>query len=322
MRGFDEVHSFDWSGAKAHRTRAPGMALAWGGVGGVPQIRSGWSRDSVLAHCLELARRAPDEGKSILLGFDFALSFPFNRKRRAFFNGQTTRAGLWRTLRRLIWTRKQLPARTYASAFKSHFHLDGPCLKTCRQFRLTERIARRAGTNPKSIFHCVGPQVGPGALCGIAMLDVLRLLCRRGHLPLMVWPLFCLDGKGHEDPLSACFQNPMPRLIVIETYPSLYWRQATCSSRDWLNPAAWRHVRSTFGGKAPGSPPVSEDEGDALVAWYALSSPKTALAAPTRWRVANEGWIAGLMQNDFAPDTYNSPGMRSRAECSRNRDDG
>lgn len=311
MHGFDEVLSFDWSGAKAHRARAPGIVLAWGGVGAVPQIRSGWSRDAVLGHCLELACRAPDEGKCILLGFDFALSFPFSRKRGAFFNGHTTRAALWRTLRRRIWTRSQLPARTYASAFKSQFHLRGPCLKTCRQFRVTERIARGAGTNPKSIFHCVGIQVGSGSLCGIAMLDALRVLCRRGHIPLAVWPFFWLDQKGHEHPLSAGLQKPMPCLVVTETYPSLYWRQAQCSSRDWLNAAAWSHVRSTFGGKAPGSPPASEDEGDALVAWYALSSPETSLTARKgRW-VANEGWIAGLMPTRSPSDPNHNPRAHS-----------
>jgi hypothetical protein len=294
MQRFDEVHCFDWSGSKAHHSRVRGIACAWGQVGAAPRIRSGWSRDSVLAHCLELAHRARNEGRSILLGFDFALSFPFNIKRGTFFNGQRTRAGLWRTLRRRIWTRSKFPARFYANTFKSHFHLSGPCIETCRQFRFTERIAKAEGANPKSVFHCVGAQVGPGSLCGIAMLDVLRVLCRRGQVPLTVWPLFRMDEKGREHPISVHGQQPTPCLAVAETYPSLYWRQAHCSSRDWSNPIAWRHVRSTFGGKAPGRPPRSEDEGDALVAWYALSSPQASLMAPMGPTVASEGWIAGL----------------------------
>ncbi len=298
-----EIHSFDWSGAGSHAQPQPGIVLCRGRPGAVPAIESCWSRASVFGHLCALASRAPYDG-TILAGLDFSHSFPFATKGKTFPDGSTSRAEFWAAVHGKVWTAN---AQCYIDAHRQHFLWYDQVTKrqhTGTEYvparRVTEQAAGKAGALANTVFKLVGSnQVGKGSLCGIALLETLRRHCREKKLPLVVWPLFALDASGsgrslHASTLAESCSGAC--LVVVESYPSLYWARAGfIGRRPWDDPAAWPRVRERFAACEADMELSTGDEGDALIAWYALADPCSYSTAPSgdSTTIREEGWIFG-----------------------------
>jgi hypothetical protein len=299
-----EVHSFDWSGAGKHARRQRGIARCRGRPGGVPALDSGWSRLQVLDELSSLAARAVGEG-TILVGMDFSLSFPFAARDGRFPDGSRSRADFWKAVHARVWP---ADAHAYVAAHREHFlwydqragrqHTGN---RYAARRRAAEEAAGEAGALANTVFKLVGSdQVGKGSLCGIALLEELRLRCRERGLPLLVWPLLSLEASGEARPLAP--PGPLAavrdgRLVIVETYPSLHWAQVGHRGRrPWDVPGVWPQVRARFSAGGATVLPSTGDEGDALIAWYALSAPDGRGKAPAASArvLAEEGWIFGV----------------------------
>jgi hypothetical protein len=270
-----EIHSFDWSGSGHHPKRQNGIAHASGRPGAAPLLRHGYSREQVLELLCALSLKAKD-GPPILVGGDFAFAFPFVAKGRAYPDGTTDRDPFWAGVRNVVWNGGR--AQDYAARYAEHFmwHTAGAGMHVGARYvpalRATDSRAREIQANANTVFRLIGAdQVGKGSLTGIAMLEELRRQCAARGLPLATWPFFA-DSDGVSGPWAL----PSTGLVVVETYPSLCWRRAGFAGRPWDDPAAWDRVRRWSGGLAPIAAPATGDEGDALVAWYALAGERAA----------------------------------------------
>jgi hypothetical protein len=258
----------------------------------------------VFEHLCALAWRAPNEG-TILAGLDLSHSFPFASKGKMFPDGTRSRVEFWAVVHGTVWSAK---ARSYTDAHRQHFlWYDQVTRKqhTGTQYvgarRLTEAAAGKAGALANTVFKLVGSnQVGKGSLCGIALLENLRRHCRDKKLPLVVWPLFALDAEGSERSLHASTLAAScagKSLVVVESYPSLYWAQAGfVGHRPWDDPLAWPRVRERFAACEVDVEPSTGDQGDALIGWYALADSRSysTAASGDPATIREEGWIFGV----------------------------
>ena len=270
-----EVHSYDWSGAGSHSERKRGIVLCHGCPGSVPAIKSGWSRHQVFQNLCTLASEASTTGR-ILVGMDCAFSFPFGAKGGRFPDGSASRAEFWKVVHASVWSQD---AQAYVDAFRGHFlwydQIAGRQHTGC-DYRDARRdadlAAAKAGAHANTVFKLVGSnQVGKGSLCGIALLEALRLHCKQQKIPLAVWPFFLQTASGEVQALPRLSPSecaPERCLVVVETYPSLHWAMAgSPGKRPWDAPASWPKVRTRFNANVAHVQPNSGDEGDALIAW-------------------------------------------------------
>jgi hypothetical protein len=312
-----EVHSYDWSGAGEHSQPQTGIVRCAGPPRAMPVLEAGWSRTRVLVELCKAAERASQEGR-FLVGMDFAFSFPLAEKGNQFPDGSMSRANFWARVRDTVW---KDGVSGYVARHAAHFLSYDPRTKETKKGiaykdarRATERAATQARAKPNTVFSLIGGnQVGKGSLCGIALLEELRRHCLKSRLPLAVWPFFVLREDGRETPMTEAApleDVPEKCLLLLEIYPSLHWAQAGhAKRRPWDGREVWPEVRNHFGAKPAEIDASSGDEGDALIAWYALSGSRAAngnplgtaylekrpgaLAIP--WAIIREeGWIYGL----------------------------
>lgn len=308
------AHSFDWSGSGKNNDRQPGIVLASGASGRAPSVKRGWTRVAVLDEALRLARLATQGGR-ILLGFDFAFSFPWAEKGGAFPDGSTSRAAFWRTVHSTCWP--EGVARTYVEAHRAHFlWYDARRRITVRgatyvhALRRTDRAAAARRATPNTVFKLVGAnQVGKGSLTGIALLQELALRCAIERTNVAVWPFFVIAAGEVLDVHSARSEPAIPEncLVVVETYPSLQWADAGLDGRPWRDARSVATLADAFGVELPSAAFSRGDEADAFAAWCALAGrgPHSNVAGCdylARWSPAaedadaasSEGWIFGL----------------------------
>lgn len=313
------IYSFDWSGAEGHAARRRNIACYGGNPHQAPVLVPApdsppgaywnWNRLLVLGFLQNLAHQATDAG-AILVGFDFAFSFPLLAPDNHFHDGTGNREALWEN----VWTGTWGPhgnhtAQGYVAAHGGFFQGGADYAP---HLRLTEQVAHDQGANAQSVYYRGQGQVGKGSLCGISILHLLTRYCVLNNLPLCIWPFFHRDENGHQETnlFDGGWQPPKKCLTIVETYPRFHRIQAGVNGIAWNAPDVMPAVANFFQGALPQIPPANEDRFDSLVAWYALSGHAAINGTPLGWNrlaaptqglveanpgvVENEGWIFGV----------------------------
>lgn len=183
-----EVIAVDWSGAKSGAGKKIWLASTSQAYR-LTELRNGLDRDQIAAYLLERAKAAPEQ---LIIGLDFAFSFPMWFVRR---RGVRSVEDMWEVAAEQgeewlatcpwpFWGRKGHPCP--------------PNLPD--KFRRTEsEVPSIKGIQPKSVFQVGGAgAVGTGSLRGMPILKRLR------EAGFCVWP----------------FDAPGPR-TVVEIWPRL-----------------------------------------------------------------------------------------------------
>ena len=152
----------DWSGALHGDRRAIWIATVQ--AGSVESLEAGRSRAELIQHLIDLA----DEDPNVVVGLDFAFSFP-----RWYFADQRLESV------QQLWELAAVKGEEWLSDCNPPFW--GRAGKTCplpleRQFRKTERETPRVGSSsPQSVFKINGAgSVGTGSIRGMPFLRDLR----------------------------------------------------------------------------------------------------------------------------------------------------
>lgn len=309
------VLSFDCSGATQHdtRLRARGSRIrCYGGQPGMPPTpvtpnpgMANWKRTEVLGMLQICAAEAYGQQCEIVVGMDFAFSFPFAAKGNTFPCGAIARDMFWANVAGLVWPNPQGIAAGYIVPNAAHFHWqagnNGAYVAGAffdpGAYRVTEEAAQQQGGHPCCVFNLVGSnQVGKGSLCGIAMIHHLLDHCRANKLPLTIWPFFQMDATGNVAAIPAArpWQFTPHCLTLVETYPGFHWMQTGQPGAAFDNAATWNAVAQHFGGIAA-PVPLCRDSADALIAWYAMAG-QTAPGAPPHVQT----WLAGPSEQYLA----------------------
>jgi hypothetical protein len=279
MRNFDCFVGIDWSGDKKARQKGLKIAIATPGSS-PPNLKDGpgpkgrWSRTEAASFLGELVKE-----KRVLAGLDFAFGFP---------PLPPTMSNLvldWEYVEQFCQSDGNLyGGRFFRIANAPHAELvNSPWVRGLRysahHLRATEKAAKETkGGTPQSIFNACGPaQVGPSSISG--MRTLLRLQQLHGQ-DLSIWPF----DEPHDT-----------RSIIVEIFPRFF-----PLSRN-LNPNLLDHANlnaalNAFNSKPVQTAPVSEDEGDALLAAAALRHLCTdaALFRLPENSARREGWIFGV----------------------------
>lgn len=299
MVKFDRFVGIDWSGAEGeyqsgiqvaecrHDARSPQLVKP-------PDKNKKWSRQNVLQYIVSLKGRA-------LVGLDFAFSIPWPSIRDlvpAGLQGMDQAHRLWAFVDDFcrsepffhagpIWRSKSSPFRPFIKHFRS---LDDKYEGVCFNgglLRRTEKEAKLAGLQPKSIYRMVAHQVGHGSFAGMRVLHALRGAPTRR---IAVWPF---DDIEYAD------------VVIAEIYPAVFYQKAggrRPSNAQIKSGVYIEMVKDTlraFGvGRADGIP-NSVDSIDAIVTAAALRA-MSRIMPPFRIPVAHadeaarEGWIFGI----------------------------
>lgn len=196
----------DWSGAKKEGRQLEHIWVAIVQSDSIIRLKNGFTRNEVMT----LLEKEIELGGPLIIGFDFAFSFPkWYLKRRKLgsvadlWHLAESEADRWIDCRPYpFWGGKGYPK---PEKLKANRELE---------FRQTEKEHRR--NNPKSVFNVNGAgTVGPGSIRGMPSLARLKD-------KVAIWPFDKLE------PEKPC---------VIEIYPRLFYgkavtNQSTVSGRD------------------------------------------------------------------------------------------
>ena len=287
---FNRFIGVDWSGARG--PRLPGLQVAVAQSGrSAPRLVScpdgkHWTRATFVAWFVE-SMQIPDR---VLVGFDFAFSFPRNDREKFFpgvSNGPENANELWQCVERICRKSEGFYAAPFVENWPYAAHFQGGDRYERRQ-RLTDKRCLQAGLGlPESIFRLVGPaQVAKGSLAGMRVLHHLR----QSVAHLSIWPF---DAKPRK----------MTDVVAVEMYPGAFVRMSGVARGKIRDVQSLNSVLRYFG-SAPVVADVldggaTDDKADALVAAAALrhiSSDGTVwnpvgLPDARRWQ---EGWIFGI----------------------------
>lgn len=289
---FDWFVGVDWSGARG--PRLPGLQVAMAKAGrSAPRLVPSpdgrlWTRSAFVDWFVETL----SGNDRILVGFDFAFSFPRFDRREFFPNvpdAPSTAAGLWRCVDDACEATGDFYAGTFVEESRYACYFQGGVRYEPRP-RITDERCRRTGLGrPESVFKLVGPtQVAKGSLAGMRVLHHLRLEVPR----LCVWPF---------DRLS----RSRSAIVAVEVYPGAFVGMSSAAKGKVCDMHTLNRVLE-FHGSASLRKRVLEDrardaddKADALIAAAALrrlSGDGTVwnppgLSAARRWQ---EGWIFGV----------------------------
>lgn len=285
---FDAIWAVDWSGAKgryhgvavarlsSQGRRRPGVAEM------VPAPGGGvWTRTAVV----ERVAREIQAGRRLLVGFDFAFSFPCSVLTGWRIGPRASMRDVWAH----VEAGSAGAADFYAGPFveaaaPDQFWRRGPRPDGWNgDLRMVDHAAwRRAGVRPESVTKLIGPkQVGLGALAGMRALLALKRDVGPG---LVVWPEAEI-GDGS---------------VIVEIFPTLFRRQALGRIDKIRDGVALSRALAAFGMQAAegsGDGALSDDATDALVSVAGLrqySRQPDAFALPRDRRARREGWIFGV----------------------------
>ena len=295
---FDYFVGIDWSGAKGSSHKGIAIALSSNNNNIIEIVKPRtkyWSRQGVLDYIINLASE-----NVILVGIDFAFSYPYTDK-EAFFsnlivNSPKSSEELWKFIDfknqdqddlygGAIWKDK-IFGEYYNSPFKR-----GKFFESRR--RLTEIFAKKI-RSPSPTFNCVGPAgVGTGSLAGMRFLHKIKTkFKKKSH----IWPF---------DPYTNLQSS---QIVLVEIFPSYYFAAAGIRPINQQQ-AALQALNQALGfyGSAPlqdnshlGGPDA--DDADALIAAAAL---RYHAADKACWQVADEatleGWIFGVKSGSQNP---------------------
>jgi hypothetical protein len=268
----------DWSGARDGGGRRSWLAEVAGDELGAFQNR--WNVESLLAWLSVRADRDP----SLVLGLDFAFSFP------AWFVGE--RCG---GTARAAWERASAEGedwlRSLPSPFWGRAGTQRPVLEDDRaHFRATEQALTGVFGHPKSVFQVGGAgAVGTGSIRGMPLLAGLR------KAGFAIWPF-----------------DPPALPLVVEIYP-----RALTGPVVKNDPAARRRYLEAWGW--PGDQALrtrvadTEDGFDAAVSARQMALHAEAFAglpAPgDRERIEGRIWLPGRQADrpDAAPGSLEQP---------------
>ena len=217
---FDYFVGIDWSGAKGTSHKGIAIALSSNNTNTIEIVRPRtkyWSRQGVLDYIINLASE-----NVILVGIDFAFSYPFKDKETFFsnliVNSPKSSEELWKFIDfknedqddlygGAIWKDK-IFGEFYNSPIKR-----GKFFESRR--RLTEIFAKKI-RSPSPTFNCVGPAgVGTGSLAGMRFLHKIKTkLKKKSH----IWPF---------DPYTNLESS---QIVLAEIFPSYYFHFAGESS--------------------------------------------------------------------------------------------
>jgi len=283
---FDAFIAIDWSGA----ARAyDGIAVAICRPGrSSPQLvapaRRRWTREEIA----EWVKSRVDGRQRLLIGFDFAFSFPYENC--GYLGGQAEGVEDTFALWEMIEAKSTGDSDFGCSRFLGDpnyaplFWTAGPKPKRWieRKRRTEHACAESTKTRPDTLYKLIhSKQVGKASITGMRVLHHVR--SRKGDC-VAIWPFESLRTSA-----------------IVEIYPTMFRKLATGSiaklrSRNDLNRAlAVLQSRPTEEGK----PGLSDHETDALVSAaglrYIAGNPLVwARPEITSSEVCREGWIFGI----------------------------
>lgn len=283
---FDSFIAIDWSGAAGRRYR--GIAVAECGPGTdaprlIPPPNGDWWSRTDVARWL---RTRLGHG-TVLAGFDFAFSFPFDKAGRYFPDPDSATAfDLWDWVDTISGGAQDFLGTPFIDhpGYIEDFWTSGPKPATYVDARRgTERVcARESLGSPQSPYHLIGSkQVGRGSLAGMRLLADLR---RAAPDAVAFWPF--------QDPAAG-------RLVCVEIYPRLFLRRAGFGTAKVRAPADLDRCLEALGSEPAGLGRDFDDhEADAIVSAAGL---RRFAFLPGIWAPADldgrarrqEGWIFG-----------------------------
>ncbi len=291
---FERFVGIDWSGAKGETQ--PGIKVAEFKEDEVPRLvcpdeGANWSRRKVLEYIATL------DDQPTLIGIDFAFSVPWptaDGPLPVARKGLESVGDLWGLVEDIcddqhddlfagsIWLLDSSPFRPliyhYQTNHKGHLYQRD-------RFRATEQAASQ---RPISVYHMAGAQVGAGSFAGMRMLHALAR--REKRQDIAIWPFEQIDNKRH---------------VIVEVYPSLFYRQAGSRRPRKKDPdrAHFDKIAKTLayfgisdGARVCGR---SVDAADAVVtavalAFFARKGQSFIVPHVHAINVEREGWIFGL----------------------------
>ena len=290
LPAFNRFIGVDWSGARG--PRLPGLQVAEAQSGrSAPRLvpcpdGKHWTRAAFVAWIVE-SMQMPDR---VLVGFDFAFSFP-RIDRGSFFPGVSdspeNATDLWQRVECICRDSEGFYAAPFVENTPYSAYFQGGDRYERRQ-RLTDRHCLEAGLGrPESIFRLVGPaQVAKGSLAGMRVLRHLS----QAVAQLSIWPF-----------------EPVPRekaaAVAVEMYPGAFVRMSGVARGKIRDVQSLNNVLQYFGSRPVVADVLdggaTDDKSDALVAAAALRhiSGDGTVWNPARLSDAShwqEGWIFGI----------------------------
>jgi hypothetical protein len=287
---FRRFVAIDWSGARDDQGKGLAgiqVASCEAGVKAPSLVANpsggSWRRTDVLSW---LEDRATD-GEPILVGFDFAFSFPYCGGREYMPGLDTeTPAELWRLVEDLSSDAPELNGMPFIldPRFVDSFWSSGRRPQSfSERHRETEVACRdQDGGRPESVFKILGPkQVGLGSLAG------MRVLTRLTRLDgVSIWP----------------FDEATSGLVCVEIFPRHFLMRARHGTRKVTTKEDLDAVLAGFDCESAdlGDDAIDDHKTDALVSAaglrYVAGSPEIwnppSMSACAR---KHEGWIFGVV---------------------------
>ena len=292
---FERFVGVDWSGARG--PGLPGLQVAMAADGRsspylVPPPGGGklWTRRMFVDWLVKTL----SGNDRVLVGFDFAFSFPYHDTGEFFpcvNDTLYTVFDLWRRVDKACGGVGDFYAGTFVEdeRYAPYFLLPEKCGERYEpRLRLTDKRCHCMGLGrPESVFKLVGPsQVGKGSLAGMRVLHYLRRKMPR----MRIWP-FGLLSESRSD------------IVAVEVYPGAFARMSGVAGGKVHDVETLDRILEFYDseplrndvleGRARG------DKADALIVAAALRrlSGKGKVWKPPGLRVArqsHEGWIFGV----------------------------
>ncbi len=281
---FDRFVAMDWSGSRARRYDGIAVAVCAPGRSAPRLVEPGdrtWSRTAV-ADWLdrEIAR-----GVRMLVGLDFAFSFPFEGD--GYLAGRLPAArdvfDLWHAVDAMSCDDADFGCGGMVAAHAPLFWTAGPRpADWVERRRLAERACGAATkTYPESLYKLLhSKQVGKASMTGIRVLNEVR---RRHSGRFTIWPF--------EPPTGS---------VAVEIYPTLFRKQALGGTAKIRTRADLNLALAAFGSRptpGAGEESLRDHDTDALLSAAALrvmAGKSACLTVPPQPGVAREGWIFGV----------------------------
>ena len=281
---FDTFVGIDWSGDKNKFQRGISVAICSKGTSAPIIIKPKekfWSRSSLLSWIEEIIKE-----NNILLGLDFAFSYPFHDK-LSYFPGlletPSNPKNLWKLINNVnknldnfygggIWNKIPFADYYNSPGFKGN--------KYQSRRRQTEIDAKNKIYSPSPTFNCIGPgSVGTGSLAGMRFLNYIKD-------KVSIWPFENVNFK---------------KKVMVEIFPTYYFRMAGVKPEKIfgynikkINKALKFFESDSLNSNTKIGGP-DQDDADAIISCAAL---RHLSKKNDTWNVPiiskNEGWIFGV----------------------------
>lgn len=283
---YDAIWSIDWSGARAVTRGIAVARLARGTDTAELVVPPAGARHWRRAAIVDRLAAEIESGQRLLIGFDFAFSFPAATLERLAIAAAAGMAGIRDRVAAICADDPDLyGGRFVAAAPPELFWRAGPRPRNWDEaLRITDRrCAAATATRPESALKLVGAkQVGLGALAGMRSLAALEARCGAA---LAIWP-----GIAPTPGASA----------AVEIFPTLFRRAATGRLAKLRDGAALATAMAMYESAPPAgcaSGPVDDNAADALISVAGMRATLrrgSAFRVPDDPRIAREGWIFGV----------------------------